>query len=733
MVALALILPLLAGPVGDAEAEAHANAVEAHRAFTASQGVLHGWLALQDRETKLIGQNVDTALWSVNNSAADLYPFLVITSYLTEPACYEGPMREILDEEVKRTTRLRSLSDDLSLETDTFAQPFDINRIVFGNAEYAKDGLLPLLEYLGETPWAARLRDIARDLMRESPIASDFGPLPATGAEVNGETLEVLCRLFTATADPAYLEGALRIADAYYLEVLPRNGGLPCHAWDFTAHQPIAPQLYLNDHGNEIIGGLTEAYVLARTYRPEKAAQYEPGLRQMLDSLLTKYRNHRGILSNDPAGEGGVPDTWGYMYNAYYTAYLVLGEERYRQAVLEAFDAITQYLNWGGADAYADCEESALVLLNREPSEPLDRWLKAMLNRHYAFQQESGILEGWYGDGNSARTWLMYALYRTRGTFVTPWRKDIRLGASESGGELTLVGWADGGWQGKLVFDHARSRDHVGLPLNYPRLNEWPEWWTAEPNSFYEVRTEKDSRTVSGRQLIEGLPLSLGKGKPWMARVRRVSRVPHGEGLVELVGPRLVNLANGAVSSVVARNRTDHPLTVHLRVDQGKLSPERLELPPLGEGSSQWTLRGQDLTQATVSAEAEGGLGPVRLLVPVYHQPGLLDGFRLSGEFYKERAYQWLGRTPVVRQVETGGRRTVVLALLWGAKGDNRSAIVRLGGVEQRLTLGGWDGFEWVKLPFELPESTEPVPLEILAPEEGQPAFISEVQVMEGP
>ncbi len=732
MVALALIFPLLAGPTDDLANRAHANAIEANRAFVAATGVLDGWMALQDRETKLIGQNTDNPLWSVNNSAADLYPFLVLTSYLTDRPRYEGPMREILDEEIKRTTRLRSLSDDLALETGTFAQPLDTHRVMFGNAEYAKDGLLPLLEYLGDTPWSWRLRGIARDLLLESPIASDFGPLPSTGAEVNGETLEVLCRLFYATADLAYLEGALRIADAYYLEVLPRNNGLPCHAWDFTAHRPISAHLYLNDHGNEIIGGLTEAYVLARAYRPEKARQYEPVLRAMLDALLARHRNQRGILSNQPEGDGGVPDTWGYLYNAFYTAYLVLGEERYRQAVLEAMDAITSYLEWGGADSYADCEESAIVLLNREPNEATDRWLRAMVARHHAYQQKDGIVEGWYGDGNSARTWLMYALYRTRGTYPLPWRKDIRWGAAESGGELTIAAWADGGWQGKLCFDHPRSRDHLGLPLNYPRLNEWPEWWPVEAGSFYEVATEKETRTVSGRQLIEGLPVSFGKGKPWIARVRRLSAVPHGEGLVEVVAPHLLNAVPTARASVVVRNRTDQPLAVALTVDRGKLSAARLDLAPKGEANTEWLVEGGDFTQATLTAVAAGGLSPVRLTLPVYREPGLLDAFRLGGEFYQERAYHWLGRSPVERTVETGGRRRVILSLLWGAKGDNRSAIVRLGGVEQQLTLGGWDGFQWVKLPFELPEQPGPVRLEILAPDQGQPAFLSEVTVSEG-
>ena len=40
-----------------------------------------------------------------------------------------------------------------------------------------------------------------------------------------------------------------------------------------------------------------------------------------------------------------------------------------------------------------------------------------------AFQQEDGTIERWYGDGNWARTLLLYAMWKTQGCFVEGWQR----------------------------------------------------------------------------------------------------------------------------------------------------------------------------------------------------------------------------------------------------------------------------------------------------------------------
>jgi hypothetical protein len=42
-------------------------------------------------------------------------------------------------------------------------------------------------------------------------------------------------------------------------------------------------------------------------------------------------------------------------------------------------------------------------------------------------------------------------------------------------------------WQGRLHFGAAQRRAYWGMGVDYPRLNEWPEWSTVEPGKVYAV------------------------------------------------------------------------------------------------------------------------------------------------------------------------------------------------------------------------------------------------------
>lgn len=728
------LLLLAASPGASAVGEADANALAANRALVAAHRYLEGWLRYQDPGTGLVPQRTDDTAWTPENAAADHYAFMVLTSFYTDPARLSGTMREILDAEMMLSTRVRSLPDTVHVATGAFVHPAADNaRIVFGASEYCKDGLLPIAEVMGRSPWFERLRDMAADLIAESKVESDYGLLPAQTAEVNGELLQVYSRLAQATGDHGFLDAAFRIADAYFLGVLPRNGGLPCHVWDFAEHRPLNPALHLGDHGSEIIGGLSEAFVAASRYDPQRAAAYEPPFRRMLDTLLERARNQRGILSMAPEGDGGVPDTWGYVYNAYYTAYLLLGEERYREATLQALDAITGYLEWGGADAYADCEESAIVLLNRECRPPTLDWLERMLERHYAYQQPDGTIEGWYGDGNSARTWLMYAMMRTAGTRVEPWREDVRFGAAMDRGGLVVTATAARPWRGKLYFDGPRHGGNMGLALNYPRLNEWPEWWPVEPGSVYEIRTPEGARTVPGYRLLEGIDLRLAPGVRWTARVRRVSEHPHADAPIELTAPSFVNLAAQSTVPVVVRNRTSASLVVRLDTSIGRLSVIRAGLRPCGERELTLTCAGPAAGEAVIRAEPVGRLGSASVRVCLFDDETLLDWTPLSGSsVYAGRPYRWLGDRDIAWECRLGGATEIVVSLLWGAKGDTRGAVLRIGGVERRIEHGGYDGFEWLQVPVSLGAEADRALLELLPTGSGQQAFVAEIAVRRG-
>jgi hypothetical protein len=75
-------------------------------------------------------------------------------------------------------------------------------------------------------------------------------------------------------------------------------------------------------------------------------------------------------------------------------------------------------------------------------------------------------------------------------------------------------------WRGEIVFDQPRHRLNVGLVEDYPRLNQWPEWWTAEPDLRYAVSMPEGTliNTV-GSKLGNGLPISLAPNAPYAVRV----------------------------------------------------------------------------------------------------------------------------------------------------------------------------------------------------------------------
>ena len=126
-----------------------------------------------------------------------------------------------------------------------------------------------------------------------------------------------------------------------------------------------------------------------------------------------------------------------------------------------------------------------------------------------------GIVEGWYGDGNFNRTSLMYALWKTQGTSVRPWRGDLRFGAVRQGDGVALAIDADSAWAGVIRFDVPRHRDILDLPADWPRINSYPEWYTVDARARYRVLDAKTgrSRVVSGSELVRGIPLELGSGR----------------------------------------------------------------------------------------------------------------------------------------------------------------------------------------------------------------------------
>jgi len=510
------------------------NGKAANEGLRRCQSYLEAWLEYADPHSGLIPENLNKGIdrWTPHNSAADNYPFMVLVSALTDTALFHGTMHRMLEREMDLTSRIGHLPDAYSFSQQGFVhKEADMNRIIFGASEYVKDGLMPLTEYLGPSPWADRMIAITDDVWAHAPVETEFGALPSLNVEVNGEQLQVLSRLYWMTGEQKYLDWAIRLGDYYLL-----GDNHPTR--DFEA-------LRLNDHGCEIVSGLCELYASVHFALPGKKEEYRDAIHEMLDRILEVGRNEDGLFYvsvNPKTGgilENQVRDNWGYNYNGYYTVYLLDGKELYRDALLLAFSHLDKYrdYNWesGSADGFADAIEGCLNLYNREAMEGVEDWLDSETRIMWSLQDSSyrssalqwkdqGIIEGWHGDGNFARTTIMYCLWKSQGTRVHPWREDLLAGAvmdnqNPDDHTLYLALRAKRSWEGRLVFDTPRSVQNMNMPLDWPRINQFPEWYTVSPGKMYDVSLDHsgsrkvDTKVYSGEELAKGLPIKLQAGE----------------------------------------------------------------------------------------------------------------------------------------------------------------------------------------------------------------------------
>ena len=501
------------------------NGELANEGYRRCNAYVHAWLDYADAATGLIPENLNEGIdrWTPKNSAADNYPFMVLVSALTDSGLFRGRMAHILEAEMALTSRIGQLPDSYSFSKKGFVnEEADMEAIIFGASEYVKDGLLPLTEYLGPSPWSERMIAITDDVWAHALVQTEFGAIPSDNVEVNGEQLQVLSRLYWMTGEHKYLDWAIRLGDYYLLgENHPTR--------DFES-------LRLNDHGCEIVSGLCELYASVHFAMPAKKEEYREAVHEMLDRILEVGRNEHGLFYvsvNPKTGEileERVRDNWGYNFNGYYTVYLLDGEEKYRDALLLAFSHLGNYRNYnwesGSADGFADAIEGGLNLYNREPLTDVAEWLDSETRVMWSLQdssyrthalkwQNQGIIEGWHGDGNFARTTIMYCLWKSQGITLHPWREDLLAGAVSDEQSLYITLRAEREWEGRLAFDIQRSVQNMKLPMDWPRINQFPEWFTLTPGKEYRVIQSNTGRSsmYKAEDLNRGLNIKLTPGK----------------------------------------------------------------------------------------------------------------------------------------------------------------------------------------------------------------------------
>jgi hypothetical protein len=130
-----------------------------------------------------------------------------------------------------------------------------------------------------------------------------------------------------------------------------------------------------------------------------------------------------------------------------------------------------------------------------------------------AKQGDDGVVAGWHGDGNYARTAIMVALWKTQGCRIEPWRADVSYGAVIHGDELWITVQSRWPWQGMLIFDKPRHRENFKMPADYARLNQFPEWFTVEEQQEYELvlidsNKQETRKQVTGSTLLSGYSIT---------------------------------------------------------------------------------------------------------------------------------------------------------------------------------------------------------------------------------
>jgi hypothetical protein len=507
---------------GDFKQASFLNALLSQEAFQRAYRTLKAWEKTRDPATGLVSTYLlpEKKFWIPKDTAADLSCYLWMASrYLDKP--HEKIWLDALAKEREICGLLPcSIQFQPTKKMDS-----DLPTLIFGAAEYVKDGLLPLIERFGQGPWLTRAEEIMQELMDQAYIETPFGKISSSNVEVNGVILQALTRLYWITQKKAYLEMAERIGELYLFQVFPQYHFIP--PMDFKSDSN-ASNLYfrLRDHGNEIIPGLSELYLLEKIQKRPQANRYREPLKKFLDTILVTARSENGLwyntidLKTNQSSRDGVIDTWGYILNAYHTFDLTEGTSIYSDEVrrtMQAAAKLKSYVWEEGIrhDGYADTIESMLYLLPWFNIPECHFWVDDEIEVMFLMEKTSGFVGDQYLDGNFIRTALLYALYKTQGLTLEPWHEDSYLGAAydPSEKELYIQLHSVSPWKGILRFDLPRHQTILNLPFNYPRLNTSPEWFTADIQKNYTVVNLKtgEETSYSGKELGKGLQISLNE------------------------------------------------------------------------------------------------------------------------------------------------------------------------------------------------------------------------------
>lgn len=534
---------------GDLGQVAALNGQLAQEALLRAAATQRAWVSLRNPQTKLIGERAEDATWRYKNMASDCFGFLVQAGVRLNPDTLPA-LAETLAAEA-RLAPPGELCQDYNAATGARVDEDAASRM-FGSTEYVKDGLLSVFERYGDLPAAAAYRDrmfqVMDAILARSAQPSQFGALPGTGAEENGNCLQAFSRLsYAAPNGPAYAELAARIADAYVRQAMPKNNGLPPKHFDWAAGKVAKNTVQLRDHGNESMPGLSEAYALAVSRMAEPAwraradAWAEP-IARMYETALAKGIGGDGLLVSALDGatlaqkELTPNDNWAYLLNGA----LLFGQAARKHGTVSvarlegleaAADRVCQAVarqyglawEWDSMDGYCDTLEGAMYMIRHRPSQAatLEPWVDDQIENLFERQLTNGVVHGDYLDGNFIRTALMYADLRAGGWTADPWRPDVRVGFARdpaTGEAAVSVECGGQPYRGTIRPDKPRHRDVMKLPWDWPRLNHWPEHYV--PGETVRAVAAEGLPTPSADEVRAGIKVDLAANGRAVVRLR---------------------------------------------------------------------------------------------------------------------------------------------------------------------------------------------------------------------
>lgn len=458
------------------------------------------------------------AEWNYRDTAADCYPFYVWAAFFTDLQVLDTVMVDALQAEQRLCNHLDRIPVSYNMDTGSKVE-MDFDAMIFGASEYAKDGLVPIVEITGrDRPWLQRMREIVDDVFQHARYETPYGKIPSTNVEVNGDLLQILPRLYAMTGEKKYLDWAHRLADYYLLpgKFVPTR---------------------LSDHGCEIIGGLGLLFAVDVQACPDKAKQYQPHLEYLFDEIVQRGTNSDGVIIGELQATPGPHDSvttrdgWGYDFVGFLDYDLALGTNRYGEAIRRPLTNLLKprYLrfNWdhGSRDNVADSVEGGLYLLRRFPVPEAFVWADREIATLLVDHTDPNRLWGVHKlEANTVRTVLIHTMLHTRNTLARPWQQGLQLGAAPCGDGICVFLKCDAAYEGRLHFDVPRHRLTFGFQQDWPRMNAVPEWFTVEPDEShrYEVRDAEaaSAQVVSGKSLRDGWPVRLEAGQPLRLVVR---------------------------------------------------------------------------------------------------------------------------------------------------------------------------------------------------------------------